>query len=389
MAAPLALMLAVQTMLSMATLTVPVLAPVAKAELAVPPGAVGLYTALLYGGAMVSTLIGGALVPRLGAVRASQLCLVLAALAMLATLPMLAVVIAAGALLLGIGYGPATPASSDVLARVTPPAWRGLVFSLKQSGVPLGGALAGLVVPWLVLTVGWPLAGPVVGAACLLLALALEPWRRRLDIPNRLPPTGVPLMALARVLTPIRRALAEPAIARLAWCSFLFAMLQHALGTFLVSHLVASAGLSLGAAGGVLAVAQVSGAVARIVWGAVADRLLAPATMLALLALAMAAGATGTALVDGTTPWGVLIAIAVLFGASAVGWNGVYLAEVARLAPRGAVAEITGGCLAITYLGVMIGPVAFAALVSTTGFATAYVSHAGLALVAVYLLVRR
>ena len=51
-----------------------------------------------------------------------------------------------------------------------------------------------------------------------------------------------------------------------------------------------------------------------------------------------------------------------LFGASAVGWNGVYLAEVARQAPPGQASMATGGTLFITFLGVVLGPAAFGAL---------------------------
>ena len=43
------------------------------------------------------------------------------------------------ALLIGIAYGPSPVASSHILARLTPPAWMNLVFSAKQTGVPIGG----------------------------------------------------------------------------------------------------------------------------------------------------------------------------------------------------------------------------------------------------------
>ena len=51
------------------------------------------------------------------------------------------------------------------------------------------------------------------------------------------------------------------------------------------------------------------------------------------------------------------------FGATAIGWNGVYLAEVARQAPRGRAGEATGGTLFFTFSGVLVGPPIFAFLV--------------------------
>ena len=52
-----------------------------------------------------------------------------------------------GGFVVGLGYGPATPASSVILVRTAPREIFSLVFSIKQTGVPAGGVLAGLVVP--------------------------------------------------------------------------------------------------------------------------------------------------------------------------------------------------------------------------------------------------
>ena len=51
--------------------------------------------------------------------------------------------------------------------------------------------------------------------------------------------------------------------------------------------------------------------------------------------------------------------LAFFFGASAVGWNGVYIAEVARIAPTGQTGMATGGSLAMTYSGVVLLPTSF------------------------------
>ena len=79
-----------------------------------------------------------------------------------------------GALLLGLGYGPATPASSMILARAAPPHLLALTFSIKQTGVPLGTAIAGAAVPALVLALGWQGAALAIGAACAVCAAAFD-----------------------------------------------------------------------------------------------------------------------------------------------------------------------------------------------------------------------
>ena len=100
---------------------------------------------------------------------------------MLLTLVAQLPVVAFSAMLLGAGYGPNTPTGGQVLARVTPPPLRAMVFSIKQSGALIGGTLAGGMLPVVAAGYGWHAA---IGLACLLTvaaAVAVEPLRRRLD----------------------------------------------------------------------------------------------------------------------------------------------------------------------------------------------------------------
>jgi MFS family permease len=74
-----------------------------------------------------------------------------------------------------------------------------------------------------------------------------------------------------------------------------------------------------------------------------------------------------TAFLTATTPQVWVWVILTVFGASAIGWNGVYLAEVARQAPQGKASMATGGTLAFTYLGVVLGAPVFGGLSSFFG----------------------
>ncbi|NLF02631.1 MAG: MFS transporter, partial [Anaerolineales bacterium] len=180
-AIPLATTLAVQALVSMAALTAPVLAPEAGAALGMPATLVGVFVALIYVGAMLSSLAAGDLVGRFGAIRVSQVCLLLCGAGLALTTMGSAPIMAASALLIGVGYGPVTPASSHILARTTPPHLMGFMFSLKQTGVPIGGALAGGLVPGAALIWGWQGAALAVGGACLLTAVLAQPIRAGFD----------------------------------------------------------------------------------------------------------------------------------------------------------------------------------------------------------------
>ncbi|SOD96831.1 MFS transporter [Caenispirillum bisanense] len=373
---------AVQALISMAALTPPVFAAVATAEVGLPATLVGSYTSLVYFGAMVTSLLSGSVVGRFGAMRVSQVCLLLCAggLVLLSAMQAGALVALAvvGALVVGFGYGPVTPASSHILARSTPPERRGLVFSIKQTGVPIGGMLAGALVPPLVLWSDWRGAALAVAAAAAVLAVVVQPTRPSLDA-DREP--GRSLRA-AGLLGPLRLIWRHGPLRLISCASFTFAAMQLSLASFLVTYLVSEVGLSLVDAGLVLAVAQGAGIVGRVAWGLLADAWFGPRATLVGLAVVMAAAALVAGWLFPVLPLWLIVVTCALFGATAIGWNGVFLAEVAHLAPEGRAGEATGGALFFTFGGVVCGPSLFGVAVETLpgGYGAAFTVFAAAAL---------
>ena len=360
---PLLATLFIQAMVAMALLTLPVMAPVAAQALSVSPAMVGFYVSITYLGAMFASLTSGNTVSRFGPIRVSQLGLLLCALGLcLCATPWLPV-IAIGALLIGLGYGPITPASSQILARTTPADRMALVFSIKQTGVPLGAMMAGAIVPSLMLALNWQWTMVMVAIACVLSALLAQPLRQELD---ELRQANLPFQ-MSALTSPIRMVLGHRPLATMAACSFMFCMVQMSLTTYLVTYLHDDLSYGLVSAGLLLSVTQMGGMGGRILWGFVADKWLGAQKTLALLAALMALSSLTTALFLPVLPlWGIWMVL-IVYGASAIGWNGVYLSEVARQAPEGKASVATGGTLTFTFLGVVIGPPIFGALSTAFG----------------------
>jgi MFS family permease len=167
-----------------------------------------------------------------------------------------------------------------------------------------------------------------------------------------------------------------PAMRRLALISICFSAMQVCLSTYLVIFLIERTGSGLIAAGLVLTVTQAAGVVGRIFWGSVADLTGRPMVILSGLGFTMSLGAILLSMAGPGWPQPVLLAVLVLFGGTAIGWNGVYLAEVARLSPPGRAGEFTGGTGFLTFSGPLIGPTIFGAILWLTnsyaeGFCTA------------------
>lgn len=368
-ALPLAVTFTIQTLAAFAIYCAPVMAPVAAPALGVQASAVGYYIAATYAGSMLASAVSGGWVSRFGPIRVSQasllLCLAGLLLAASAWMPLVLL----GGFVVGLGYGPATPASSVILVRTAPREIFSLVFSIKQTGVPAGGVLAGLVVPVLVLALGWQWGAVAIGAACLALALAVQPVRARYDTGLK-PDARIPL---ASAFAPVAMVLGVPGLRAMCICSFVYGGVQIALVTYLVSFLTESFALSLVVAGVVMAASQVASVVGRIGWGLLADRALGRRAVLGILGIGMGLSALAALAANPGWPAWLLFAYAAAFGATAVGWNGVFLAEVARIAPEGRTSEATGGCLFFTYLGVVLTPLLFNGVLALTGaYTTAF-----------------
>ena len=384
---PLAVTLSIQTLVAVAMYCAPVFAPVAVRDLGVAPSAVGWFIATAYLGSMIGSASAGGWITRVGPIRMSQAgllaCLAGLALAASATLPLVLL----GAFVVGLGYGPTTPASSLILVRATPPSQVSLTFSIKQTGVPAGGAIAGLLVPALILGLGWRGGAVAIGIGCFALAVAIEPWRARYDY--GLNPKAA--VSLQSILAPVRLVLGERRLRQMAVTSFVYGGVQITLVTYLVTFLVDRFGLELVLAGFVMSISQVGSIAGRILWGLFADRFFRRRTMLGLLGLGMGISSIATLATGPEWPRWLLFVFASVFGATAVGWNGVFLAEVARIAPAAKVSEATGGCLFFTFLGVVVTPPAFnAVLAVTANYAAAYAAFGVPALiVGAWLLVAR
>ena len=353
----------IQAMVAMALLTLPVMAPVVSKALHVSPALVGLYVSVTYIGAMFSSLISGTAVSRWGAIRVSQIGLLLSAAGLLlCAMPWLPTV-ALGALLIGLGYGPITPASSHLLARTTPPHQMSLVFSIKQTGVPLGAMLAGAIVPQLLLRIDWQWSMVSVAVVCALFAGISQRLRANMDDDRKVGQT----LNAASLIRPIRLVMGHRLLMSMAACSFVFSMVQMSLTTYLVTFLHEKLSYGLVAAGLALSLTQMGGVVGRIGWGFVSDRWLGASRALLLLAVVMALCALATAYFTPAVPTWMVLSVLTVFGASAIGWNGVYLSEVARQAPEGQASMATGGTLAFTFLGVVVGPMLFGVISNTSG----------------------
>jgi len=348
---------AVQVIATMGILLPAAIAPELARTLALPVSMIGFQVSLAYVGATLMSLCAGLVQRKLGAVRANQIAAMSIGVSLLIiSIPHVGALFV-GSLGLGIAYGMTNPAASHLMMKIASPTNRNLIFSVKQTGQPLGGVIAGLMAPPIAIAFGWQWSLAAGAALAFAMVIFIQPLRAKLD-DDRDPSTKF----RGAVFKDVGLIFRHRELKLLALAALAFSGVQLALMTFAVTMLVEDVRLDLVTAGIGLAVIQVAGVIGRLGWGVVADRT-GDGRMTLLIAQSLSIlAALATALLSDGMPLIAVFGILFLFGMSAVGWNGVFMAEIGRLAPEGKIGSATGGVLVPTFIGVMMGPVVFSGI---------------------------
>jgi len=359
----LGLVTSVQALATFAVLALPTLATLAAPHFGFGPESIGYQISIIYAVAAFLSSFSGYYVRRYGAALMSACALALAAAGLvgIASGSIVLAVLASGSI--GAAYGLTNPAASHLLFRFAPRNRQNIVFALKQTGVPLGGILAALLLPRVAQTYGWQIAIGSSAALMALIAVPLLMMRGNLD-DDRAPSAT---LGVGGLLSGIRVVLGSPRLRALAIMGWAYASSQFCLFTFLITMLVTDLGWSLVAAGGAATVMQVGGVTGRIAWSVLADMIGRGIAILVTIGLGSAL--FGMALAYASPDWPVWLTAVIVFGFGfcLVGWNGLWLAEVARAAGPGEVSLATGGVLALTFFGIVLGPATFATIYRVVG----------------------
>jgi MFS family permease len=366
----------IQVIMALSMLAVPTLAPEIAADVGVDATLVGGFATLLWLAAIASSLVAGPLITKWGPLRMGQVCLVLYAAGLASAAQGSLALLALCAIGVGFGCGPETPSSSALLARVAPTRWRSLVFSAKQTGMQAGGMAAGFLFPLLALALDWRHVMAVTALTALATAVLVEPLRRRYDHLARERADAAQIGFGAALYVVWRSS----ALRRLAFTGFAFCAMQISLNTFMVTYGVVALGYNLALAGTMLALAQAGGLVGRILWGILAGSCVSAPTMMFSLGLVM----TLTALIFGLArpdwPVSFILILAVVFGLTASGWNGVMLAEMTHQTPAASLGPVMGAMMAFGYLGLVVGPLVFSVAVAVSDLNGGFIALALLSL---------
>jgi sugar phosphate permease len=270
--------------------------------------------------------------------------------------------------LAGIAGGSVQSGSGRAVMRWFAASERGLALGVRQTAVPVGGAIAALVLPLLetpraglLFVAGFVLAGALLGA--LVLRAGTEEHIEAVDV---------------------ELTLRDRRLWVACWGSGLYLVAQVALMGFVVLFLVEQRGFSTAEAGVVFAAGQVIASVLRIAVGRWSDVVRSRVRPLRLIGLVIAVSLGVVAALTAATPWVLVPVLAAATGLS-MAWNGLSYTIAAELGGRRSGAAIGFQQTVLSAIGIA-APIGFAAAVSASSWGAAFALAGLFPLVGIWLL---
>ena len=338
-----------------------VIAPPILLELKIDPSWLGVYVGIIAAVSLAVQAGCGSVIVKYGALRISQVTLLVTGLGLVLAMPGLIVLMVLSAIAIGISAS-STPASSHLLGKYAPAKYAPLIFSIKQTAVPVGLLTAGLVGPILTDLYGWRSALMSVVGVCVLFAIVLELMRDEFDNDR----DSTRKFQLSDFKGTIGLVLRQGELRNLALGCFAFVGLQTTFIAYFVIYLT-ELGFSLIEAGTVFSLATAVAIPGRILWGWISSSFINPRVMLGFLAIFMFITVSLTGMFSANWASWIIVVVSISVSATVFSWHGVTLAEAARLAPSSMRGAVTGGVLSFGQFGGLILPLIYSLCLSITG----------------------
>ncbi len=285
----------------------------------------------------------------------------------------------------GLTGGSLVPATSQAVVIWFPRQERATAMGIKQTALNIGGIVSAATLPSVALAIGWRYGFLFLGIIAVIIgAIALLLYKD--------PPGAALLRSSERKSSaeamPMLRVLKNRKIWLVSICGLCFSWVEFAVISHLVLYLTEGLLLSVVVAGGLLALSQAAGAIARPASGLLSDRGFGGARKPVFLL--MAGTASAMCLLVGLFGYGLSWAIyPVLFllGMGGIGFGAIFLTFISELGGRQGAGKTIGLGATVAMCGSIAGPIVFGHIVDTTGsYGLAWLSLAFIAAICVFLL---
>jgi MFS family permease len=328
---------------------IPLLAGFIKDDLALSAAGIGLVVSAFSFGRIFGSYAAGIAADRLGErrviVAGGTAVAVLTALAALSPTPVFLTLL----VLAGVAGAVSTPAGGRLVLLAFPPSRAGIALGIRQTGIPIAGLLAAVLLPWVAHLASWRWS-LALAAGLTVACLAPLTLTRVTRFDDRLEP-------VSSNVTPDRRE-RNRNVALLTLWGCLLVTGQYALLTFLALDIVGRTGITLAAASAFVALANAAGIAGRVGWGWASDNHLHAGRkpLLLLLTLAALTAALALLLLPASAPTAVFVAVAFMAGLSLLGYQGLWVVMIADAVGPDRVGRATGFSITFVTASIAASP---------------------------------
>jgi len=340
------------------------LGPYIKKALSINNVQFGLLTSIFYLVSVICSIPSGMSVDRWGVKINLLICMMLMGVAMVLAsfsnnyLILLILLVFAGA-----SYGMINPVASKSLTLWFDTRTRATAFGIRQMGVTVGGAVAGILLIYLAQLKNWNLAVLLIGLLAVVFAVIGLLFYREAPAESRDNPGGAQRSKEKMTIVDLMKN------RNLLVSCLIMALLclgQSSIGAFLVLYLKEHVGITAILAGSFLTLTMICGGGARVFWGLISDRVFKGKRLPVMKIICIMATVSALAFIFGAPgrPSLYFIPAVVLFGFSYLGFQGVAVVLLVEVCGPELAGRATGLGVTIAWMGMVLGPVIYGAMVS-------------------------
>lgn len=279
-------------------------------------------------------------------------------------------------LLIGTFYSVSQPGGSKVILKWFPKEMRGLAMGIRQAGIPIGGALAGVTIPLLTIKFSLSYTINVIATICIIGGLLFFIFYKESYVREHTSQENVSIsfwMQLKKVIC--KKELYPIFITGICMISLQMILVGH-----FIKFLVIEKSITPIVAGKVFSVMLFAGMIGRIILATISDTyykgdrrtpLLITVCISCCLILVVVMSIN-------TMTLEVLFVMSGLLGFFAIGWFSLFMVEVAESASEESVGMTVGFALTLNQIAIIFMPALFGYIVDGKGYTYAWMGIAAL-----------
>ncbi|PES82235.1 MFS transporter [Bacillus anthracis] len=273
-------------------------------------------------------------------------------------------------LLMGMFYSVSQPGGSKVILKWFPKENCGLAMGIRQAGIPIGGALAGVLIPFLTIQYNMTYAINSIACICIIGGLLFFVFYKEPYVQAEVRKEHIKVSFWTQLKVVIWKKELYP----IYMAGICMISLQMVLGGHFMKFLVREQSITSIVAGTVFSVMFFSGMIGRVVLAAISDVFYKGNRRIPLFITVCASIGLVLLLVISihTITSGVLYGVSALLGFFSIGWFSLFIAEVAELASEESVGITVGLALTLNQIAIIIAPVLFGYIVDAKGYTYAW-----------------